>query len=52
MDLGTVRDKLKSYKSYSEFFEDVSRIWTNCKLYNQEGSLIYKQAVKMEKIMK
>lgn len=51
MDLSTIKKKLKAehYNSLQEFFNDVNLIWSNCKLYNQEGSEIYLIAVAMEK---
>lgn len=42
--------KQRKYKSHSEFFADLQLIWDNCKLYNQEGSPIFSQALQLEKI--
>jgi len=41
MDLGTVKKKLRGnkYKSISDALDDINLIWSNCKLYNQEGSV-------------
>ena len=51
MDLLTLKTNLEKgvYKSYDEFFADMTQIWTNCKLYNQQGSSIYIQAEKLER---
>ena len=51
MDLSTLRTNLESnkYKTYEDFFADLFQIWTNCKLYNQQGSVIYIQAEKLER---
>ena len=51
MDLSTVKNKLQSnqYKTINDFSSDLQQIWTNCKLYNQQGSPIYIQAEKMER---
>lgn len=51
MDLSTIKKKLHSgkYSSIGECIEDIELIWSNCKLYNQESSEIYKAAEKMEK---
>lgn len=54
MDLSTLRKNLKNnkYKNYESFTEDLSLIWSNCKIYNLEGSKIYGQADRMEKAAK
>ena len=52
MDLNTVTLNIKKYKNFPEFFDDLNLIWKNCKTYNLEGSAIYKQAVKMERLTK
>ena len=51
MDLLTLKTNLENgvYKSYDDFFADMAQIWTNCKLYNQQGSAIYIQAEKLER---
>ena len=51
MDLGTVKSNLKSnkYKTFEAFSTDVLLIWSNCKIFNQQGSVIYVQAEKMER---
>lgn len=52
MDLGTINSKLKTgqyFKVYDVLY-DIGLVWDNCKLYNQENSLIYRTADKMEKI--
>lgn len=54
MDISTIKKKLKlnNYNSLQEVFSDLNLIWSNCKLYNQEGSEIYLLAVYMEKLNK
>ena len=49
MDLSTVGDKLgkEMYGSPSEFFEDLNLIWTNCMVYNADGSDVHKMAMIM-----
>ena len=51
MDLGTVRTKLQAqqYMTFDECFADVQLIWDNCKLYNMQGSDIYKICERMER---
>jgi len=41
MDLSTVKKKLKSdkYPDIEAFAEDLRLIWSNCKSYNQDGSV-------------
>jgi len=50
MDLGTVREKLRSgkYATTADFAADVRLVWKNAKLYNQEGSEIYDAAHELE----
>eukprot|EP00306_Pavlova_sp_CCMP459_P010568 CAMPEP_0185183634 /NCGR_PEP_ID=MMETSP1140-20130426/2097_1 /TAXON_ID=298111 /ORGANISM="Pavlova sp., Strain CCMP459" /LENGTH=325 /DNA_ID=CAMNT_0027749659 /DNA_START=14 /DNA_END=991 /DNA_ORIENTATION=+ len=50
MDLGTVRDKLRSgkYATTADFAADVRLVWKNAKTYNQEGSEIYDAAHELE----
>lgn len=50
MDLSTIRKNTKAnkYTNIKGFIEDLNLIWSNCKLYNLEGSEIYSQADKME----
>jgi hypothetical protein len=52
MDIGTIGKKLKSnkYVYVQEVLDDIQQIWTNCKLYNMEGSDIYKMAESLEKL--
>eukprot|EP00825_Cyclidium_porcatum_P047959 TRINITY_DN7905_c0_g1_i2.p1 TRINITY_DN7905_c0_g1~~TRINITY_DN7905_c0_g1_i2.p1 ORF type:complete len:254 (+),score=72.23 TRINITY_DN7905_c0_g1_i2:93-854(+) len=54
MDLGTTKKKLSSnkYNTLEQCLDDVQMIWDNCKLYNAEGSWIYKIADKLEKYFK
>ncbi|KAL4490325.1 hypothetical protein ABPG72_004364 [Tetrahymena utriculariae] len=51
MDLGTIEQNLKAkkYKQPKDFFDDIFIVWNNCKMYNQDGSNIYQQALNMEK---
>ena len=51
MDLGTVKNKLKTkkYKSIFEVGQDVRLIWKNCMTYNQDGSDFYKLADTLHK---
>ena len=50
MDLGTVGTKLANdqYSSIDAFFDDVNLIWTNCMLYNADGSEVFKMAAAMQ----
>lgn len=54
MDISTIKKKIKlnHYNSLQEVLLDLQLIWSNCKLYNQEGSEIYLLAVYMEKLNK
>ena len=54
MDLGTCKNKLLDgeYKIFQEFMDDLSLIWENCRLYNQAGSAIVKQANTLDKRMR
>lgn len=54
MDLSTISKKLKTnkYASVNDVFDDFNLIWSNCKLYNLQGSEIYLLAVGMEKVCK
>ena len=54
MDISTIKKKLKSnqYNTLQEVLGDIHLIWSNCKLYNQEGSEIFLLAVAMEKTCK
>lgn len=50
MDLGTIGAKLTSdeYTSLNQFFEDIHLVWSNCMLYNADGSEVFKMAVAMK----
>ena len=52
MDLKTVKKNLNSgkYSSVKKALDDIQLIWDNCKLYNQEGSDIYKAAQELENL--
>ena len=54
MDLGTVKRKVKEckYVMVQEALNDLQQIWVNCKIYNMEGSDIYKMAESLEKLYK
>lgn len=50
MDLGTIKKKLNAneYKSIEQWAEDVNLVWSNAKLYNNEGTLINLIAQELE----
>ncbi|CAK59036.1 unnamed protein product (macronuclear) [Paramecium tetraurelia] len=50
MDLTTIKKKLESnkYLNHTEFFKDLDLVWKNCQLYNQKGSIIFKQSMYLE----
>mmetsp|Transcript_6775 Transcript_6775/g.17738 ORF Transcript_6775/g.17738 Transcript_6775/m.17738 type:complete len:328 (-) Transcript_6775:375-1358(-) len=50
MDLGTIKDKLKSskYATTADLAQDVRLVWKNAKSYNQEGSEIHIAASSLE----
>lgn len=54
MDMSTIKKKLKlnNYNTIQDVMSDLHLVWSNCKLYNQEGSEIYLLAVSMEKACK
>ncbi|KAI8901151.1 hypothetical protein BC833DRAFT_536072 [Globomyces pollinis-pini] len=54
MDLRTLAENIESnkYQTVEEFTNDVNLIWTNCRLYNQDGSTYVKCASKLEKWFK
>ena len=51
MDLGTIRSKLSKneYKKPAELARDMRLVWSNCKLYNQDGSDLYLLADELAK---
>ncbi|TNV81063.1 hypothetical protein FGO68_gene5251 [Halteria grandinella] len=52
MDLGTVKDNIEKgdvYEHFEDAFADLQLIWSNCKLYNQSGSDIYRLAENLER---
>lgn len=51
MDLSTVRRKARQgdYAQAGEALQDLQLIWDNCKAYNAAGSLITKQADRMQR---
>lgn len=52
MDFNTLKKNLNDGKfaTYEEFLSDLQLIWDNCKLYNMQGSEIYRLAERMEKM--
>ena len=38
MDMGTVRSKMGKYKTHEGFIADMRLIWSNCMIYNADGS--------------
>ena len=51
MDLSTIKKKLKNkeYVTIQDTLDDLQQIWTNCKIYNPEGSEFHKLAELLEK---
>lgn len=51
MDLGTLKENLKNgkYLTIGDCLDDLQLIWSNCKLYNVQGSEIWKLANILEK---
>lgn len=51
MDLETLRSNIFNHKyvMVQEALNDLQQIWTNCKIYNMEGSDIYRMAETLEK---
>ncbi|CEM37962.1 unnamed protein product [Vitrella brassicaformis CCMP3155] len=51
MDLGTVSKKLHQghYRDPNEVWSDLYLIWSNCQLYNAEGSAVHKASKRMER---
>jgi len=51
MDLGTILKKVqkKKYSTLYQCGEDVRLVWTNCMLYNQDGSDFYKLAENLKR---
>jgi hypothetical protein len=43
IDLGTIKRNINNnkYKTVEHVLEDIQLVWDNCKLYNQEGSVIF-----------
>ncbi|KAL4460010.1 hypothetical protein ABPG74_003536 [Tetrahymena malaccensis] len=52
MDLQTMQKKIKKYVGYKEFENDLNLIWSNCRIYNQENSDIYKASLRLERLSK
>lgn len=55
MDLDTARNKLNEYGSLYEALADLRRIWSNCRLFNEETSDIadcsYQMAEALEELV-
>eukprot|EP00606_Chrysophyceae_sp_TOSAG23-5_P000475 GSChrysophyteH2.ASY1.ANO1.1525.1 assembled CDS len=51
MDLGTIKKNIEkgNYKSLEDVAHDVRLVWTNCMLYNRDGSEYYHLADKFSK---
>jgi Bromodomain/Bromodomain extra-terminal - transcription regulation len=53
MDLGTIKAKLKAvpapYATLYAVAEDVRKVWSNCLMYNADGSDFYKLAESLQK---
>ena len=49
MDLGTVKQNIKSYRTIHSCADDIRLIWSNCKKYNGEGSPYYSLADSLSK---
>ena len=51
MDFETLKKNMLDgkFSTYEEFLGDFQLIWDNCKLYNMQGSEIYRICEKMEK---
>jgi hypothetical protein len=51
MWLNLIKQKFNKnkYKNSIQFFEDIKLIWSNCMKFNQENSLIFETAQKMDK---
>jgi hypothetical protein len=49
MDLGTVKQNIKRYRTIHHCADDIRLIWSNCKKYNGEGSVYYSLADSLSK---
>ncbi|EJD02882.1 histone acetyltransferase GCN5 [Fomitiporia mediterranea MF3/22] len=54
MDFSTMEHKLEHnlYPTMDSFVADAMLVFRNCRTYNQEGSVYYKNAMKLEKLLK
>ncbi|KAG8213621.1 hypothetical protein J3R82DRAFT_10306 [Butyriboletus roseoflavus] len=54
MDLSSMEHRLNTnqYQNLKTFLDDAQLIFDNCRLYNPEGSIYVKHAVRLEKFMK
>jgi len=52
MDFDTLKKNLLAgkFSTFEEYLLDLQLIWDNCKLYNLQGSEIYKLCERMEKM--
>ena len=51
MDLGTIKNKLENseYNTEHEVAQDIRLVWSNCMIYNQDGSDFYHLADKFSR---
>ena len=52
VDLQTIESRLKSYKNFDEFEEDIMLIFSNCKTYNSKNTVYWGHADTLEKFIK
>jgi len=50
MDLATVKQNIKDYRTIHKCADDIRLIWSNCKKYNGEGSVYYSLADSLSRI--
>lgn len=52
IDFKTISDKLKEhrYNNKEQFIEDINRVFSNCKEYNNPETYYYKCACKLESV--
>ena len=50
VDLATVKQNIKGYRTIHNCADDIRLIWSNCKKYNGEGSVYYSLADSLSKI--
>lgn len=54
LDFSTMEHKLETnqYPNLDAFVEDAQSVFDNCRIYNPEGSIYARNAIKMEKFMR